>query len=56
MEVLIFIRDLFRKFPFLLVSSTLVVVGQGLIGTLSIFTIALHNEETLREMRVGLRV
>ena len=40
MKVFSFIRDLFRKFPFLLAGNTIVLVVQSLIGTVSIFTVA----------------
>lgn len=40
MKVFIFIRDLFRKFPFLLAGNTLLLVVQNLIEITSIFTVA----------------
>lgn len=40
MKVLNFVRELFRKFPFLLAGNTLLLVAQSLIGIVSIVTVA----------------
>ncbi|MDA2932853.1 hypothetical protein MYX82_00765 [Acidobacteria bacterium AH-259-D05] len=40
MKIVAFVRDLFRKFPFLLASNTLALVIESLIGIASLFTIA----------------
>lgn len=40
MKALIFIRDLFKKFPFLLIGNTLLLVVGSLIGIASIFSVA----------------
>lgn len=40
MRVFIFIRDLFRKFPFLLIANAFVLVVEAVVGVVSIFTIA----------------
>jgi ATP-binding cassette subfamily B protein len=39
MKVFLFIRDIFRKFPLLLMSNILFIVGESLVDALSIFSI-----------------
>jgi len=40
MKALTFIRDIFKKFPFLLISNTLLLLAVGLFSTLSLFIIS----------------
>ncbi len=40
MKALIFIRDIFRKFPFLLIANTALIVGVTFFGACSLFTIS----------------
>ena len=40
MKIFSFIRDLFRKFPYLLAGNTLLLVVQSLIGVISIVSVA----------------
>jgi len=64
MKVLIFIRDIFRKFPFLLISDTLLLVAVGLFNAFFLLTISplvdflinsdLHNLSPLTQKAVGI--
>lgn len=64
MKALIFIRDIFRKFPFLLISNTLLSVGVSLFSAFSLFTISplvdflahpdLHNISPLTQKAVNI--
>ena len=40
MKGLVLFRDFFRRFPFLLAANTLLLIVQGMIGAVSIFTVA----------------
>lgn len=66
MKALIFVRDIFKKFPFLLISNTLLLVATGLLSALSLFAISplvdflispdLHNISPLTQKAVNILV